>query len=88
MGAGELNIVVPDRVNVVIHAKARAGELLATGEGVTGEGMRRLGPDRLSHEGVDWAETVTFGDPTATKEIVVNAEVGVGSIRVTTASAS
>ena len=88
MGAGELTVVIPDGTKVVVNAKARAGELLVTGPGVTGEGMRRLGPDQLSHEGVDWAETVTFGDPKATTEIVVDAEVGVGAIHVTTASRS
>lgn len=88
MGAGELNIVVPEKVKVVVHAKARAGELVATGSGVTGTGMTELGPGQLRHEGTDWNETVTFGDAGATTEITVDAEVGVGSIRVTTASAS
>ena len=64
MGAGELDLVVPDGVNVVVNAKARAGEIVATGPTVTGEGMRRLGPDQLEPRGRrTGAETVTFGDP-------------------------
>lgn len=88
MGAGELTVVVPDGVKVVVNAKARAGEIIATGTGVTGDGMRERGPNQLQYEGTSWQQTVTFGAPTQATEITVDAEVGVGQIRVTTASAS
>ena len=87
MGAGELTIVVPDRVKVVVNAQARAGELVATGTGVTADGMRMRGDDQLQFEGTGWQRTVTFGAAQAPTEIVVDAEVGVGQIRVRTASA-
>ncbi len=88
MGVGELDVVVPEGVTVVVNAKARAGELLATGPTVAGEGMQRLGPDQLQHEGTSWTQKVTFGAPTATPQIIVDAEVGVGQIQITTARAS
>jgi len=88
MGVGELDLVVPEGVNVVVNTRARAGEIIATGPGVAGEGMRRVGPDQLQHEGTGWTQTVTFGDTTKTPEIVVDAELGVGQIKITTASAS
>jgi hypothetical protein len=88
MGVGELDLVVPEGVSVVVNAKARAGEIIATGPTVAGDGMRRLGPDQLQHEGANWQQTVTFGTSTSAPEIVVNAEVGVGQIKITTARAS
>lgn len=88
MGVGELDLVVPEGVSVVVNAKARAGEIIATGPTVAGDGMRRLGPDQLQHEGANWQQKVTFGASTSAPEIVVNAEVGVGQIKITTASAS
>jgi phage shock protein PspC (stress-responsive transcriptional regulator) len=88
MGVGELDLVVPEGVTVVVNAQARAGEIIATGPTVAGEGMRRLGPDQLQHEGTGWTQKVTFGDATKTPQIVVDAELGVGQIKITTASAS
>jgi hypothetical protein len=88
MGAGELNLVVPEGAKVVVNAKARAGDIIATGAGVSGQGMRERGPDQLEHEGANWHQRVTFGPATQADDIVVNAEVGLGQIRITTASAS
>ncbi|WP_256793650.1 PspC domain-containing protein [Terrabacter sp. Ter38] len=88
LGVGELDLVVPEGVSVVVNTKARAGEIIATGPGVAGEGMRSEGPDQLQHEGTGWTQTVTFGDTTKAPEIVVDAELGVGQITITTASAS
>lgn len=88
MGVGELDLVVPEGVNVKVNATARAGEIVATGPTVAGDGMQRLGPDQVQHEGTGWTQTVTFGDATKTPEIVVDAELGVGQIKITTASAS
>ncbi|GAA2743912.1 PspC domain-containing protein [Terrabacter aerolatus] len=88
VGVGELDLVVPDGVSVVVNGRARAGEILATGPTVAGEGMRRVGPDELQHQGTGWTQRVTFGDPTKTPEIVVNADLGVGQIKITTAPTS
>ncbi len=88
MGVGELDLVVPEGVSVVVNAKARAGEIIATGPSVAGEGMRRLGPDQLQHDGTGWQQQVTFGPSASRPEIVVDAEVGVGQIKITTRSAS
>ena len=88
MGVGELDLVVPEGVNVKVNATARAGEIVATGPTVAGDGMQRLGPDQVQHEGTGWTQTVTFGDATKTPEIVVDAELGVGQIKITTASTS
>ena len=88
MGVGELDLVVPEGVPVVVNAKARAGEILATGPSVVGEGMRHLGPDQLQYDGTGWQQQVTFGPSASRPEIVVDAEVGVGQIKITTRSAS
>jgi len=86
VGLGELDIVVPDGASVVVNSKARAGEIIATGAGVAGEGMRRQGPDQLQHQGTGWQQTVTFGSTTAAPDIVVDAQLGVGQIKITTAA--
>ncbi len=87
MGAGELDLVVPEGVPVVVNAKARAGEIIATGPSVVGEGMRRQGPDQLQYDGTGWQQQVTFGPAASRPEIVVDAEIGVGQIKITTRSA-
>ncbi|MBC9822056.1 PspC domain-containing protein [Terrabacter sp. MAHUQ-38] len=87
LGLGELNIVVPEGANVVVNAKARAGDIVATGPEVSGDGMRERGPDQLDYEGADWTKRVTFGSTTGTPDIVVNAEVGLASIGITTEGA-
>ena len=88
LGVGELDLVVPEGAKVVVNAKARAGEIVATGAGVSGQGMRERGPDQLQHEGANWEQRVSLGPATRDVDIVVNAEVGLASIRITTASAS
>ena len=50
--------------------------------------MRRLGPDQVQHEGTGWQQPVTFGPSATRPEIVVDAELGVGQIKITTRSAS
>ena len=88
LGVGELDLVVPEGVSVVVNARARAGEIIATAPTVAGDGMRRLGADQLQHEGANWQQSVTFGPTTSAPEIVVDAELGVGQIKITTAKAS
>ncbi|WP_076259647.1 PspC domain-containing protein [Intrasporangium flavum] len=96
VGMGQINLVVPKDVAVQVNAKARAGALTAiganggdvavnTGDGNdVGSGM----PMRMrSGNGISIDQKVTFG-PAGPPTIVVNAEVGLGEIRVTTGSAS
>jgi phage shock protein PspC (stress-responsive transcriptional regulator) len=87
MGAGQLTIVVPEGVPVTVNAKARAGALKATG---SSEGDLNLesGDASLRAGGISWERQVHFGPTTGPNEIVVDAEVGIGEIRLLTASAS
>jgi hypothetical protein len=88
LGAGELDIVVPAGVTVVVNAHARAGELVVDRGAATGTGMMDNGSGGMHRGGADWSETVTFGPTSAAPEIVVDAEVGLGQINVTTGSAA
>ena len=87
VGAGQLTIVVPDGVPVTVNAKARAGALKATG---SNEGSLNLesGNPGLQAGGISWERSVHYGPTTGPDEIVVDAEVGLGEIRVLTGSAS
>ncbi|HET7400044.1 MAG TPA: PspC domain-containing protein [Intrasporangium sp.] len=90
VGLGQLNVVVPDGVRVTVHARGRAGELLALG---SNEGSDQVsgssGPQpRFRQGGTAWDETVTYGSPGAREEIVVDAEIGLGQVAVRTGHAS
>ena len=92
VGMGQINLVVPKDVHVVVNAKARAGALVATGttEGDVNVNSGNDGgpPVRVgSNGGISVAQTVTYGTTSGQAEIVVNAEVGLGEIRVTTGTA-
>jgi hypothetical protein len=93
---GQIDLVVPKNVAVQVNAKARAGALTAVGANGgdvavntndgndPGPGM----PMRMrSGNGISIDQKVTFG-PSGPPTIVVDAEVGVGEIRVTTGSGS
>jgi phage shock protein PspC (stress-responsive transcriptional regulator) len=88
MGVGQLTIIVPQDVPVVVHAKARLGEVDAPdGSAATGSMMRTMDdPSRVARGGPDVAETLTLGPKSDSPEIVVDAEVGMGQILVRTAS--
>jgi hypothetical protein len=75
-------------VPVVVHAKARLGEVDAPdGSAATGSMMRTMDdPSRVARGGPDVAETLTLGPKSDSPEIVVDAEVGMGQILVRTAS--
>ena len=88
LGVGELDIVVPAGVTVVVNAHARAGELVVDGRAATVTGMTDNGNGGMHRGGTDWRETVTFGPASAAPEIVVDAEVGLGQINLTTGSAA
>ena len=96
VGMGQIDLVVPKNVAVQVNAKARAGALTAVGANGgdvavntndgndPGPGM----PMRMrSGNGISIDQKVTFG-PSGPPTIVVDAEVGVGEIRVTTGSGS
>ncbi|MDN5797723.1 MAG: PspC domain-containing protein [Intrasporangium sp.] len=84
VGLGELDLVVPKGVNVLVHASAKAGELQASDpSAVNGTAA---GASQLNIDGTNWDRTLRFGrnEP---PQIEVFAEVGVGQITVSTASA-
>lgn len=87
VGMGQLDVVLPEGVRVTVHAKARAGELLALDSNE--QAVRLMGtdsPGQHHQSGTGWEETVTFGS--GPEQMVVDAEVGLGQIRITTGSAS
>lgn len=88
---GQIDIVVPEGVRVTVNASGRAGALHATGttEGPVDieSGKTPMGPG-MGNGGMSWQRTVQYGTGTGQPEIVVDAEVGVGQINVTTGSAS
>lgn len=74
VGVGELQLVVPDGVHVVVNAKGAAGEVVAFASDAGVESSR---------DGTSWREQYTYGGATSAKaEIVVNAEVGLGQITI------
>lgn len=83
VGLGQLDLVVPKGVNVVVHATARAGELRASGVSEV-DGDARSG-SQYTYDGTGWTRTVRFGDKGA-PEIEVFAEVGLGQVNISTAS--
>ena len=93
VGMGQIDLVVPKGVSVRVNAKAKAGALYAPDavggpvavntNDTNGNGM----PMHMrSSNGISVDQAVTFG-PSGTPAIVVDAEVGVGEIRVTTGGA-
>ncbi|EWS99929.1 hypothetical protein N865_19820 [Intrasporangium oryzae NRRL B-24470] len=90
VGMGQLDLVLPENVSVTVRARAHAGELLAVssnektvhlmGSDATNE------PGQMRYNGTGWDQTVTYGSGPA--QIYVDAEVGLGQIRVNTGSAS
>ncbi|MFM6847942.1 MAG: PspC domain-containing protein [Terrabacter sp.] len=87
VGAGQLTIVVPKNVAVTVNTKARAGALEATGSS-EGDLNLQSGDAGLRAGGISWARTVHYGPTSGADEIVVDAEVGLGDIRILTPSAS
>ncbi len=78
LGMGQLDIVVPEGVRVVVTASGRGGEVIA-------QGSDRGSEYQLA--GTGWTETFTYGDP-GQPELLVDAEVGLGQVNITTASSS
>ncbi|WP_330476446.1 PspC domain-containing protein [Terrabacter sp. C0L_2] len=87
IGVGQINLVVPKDVRVTVNTKARAGALHATGS-VDGAVNIDSGTGGVDAGGIGWDRAVRFGPQTGPEQIVVDAEVGVGEIRISTASAS
>ncbi|HET8594172.1 MAG TPA: PspC domain-containing protein [Intrasporangium sp.] len=86
LGLGELDLVVPQNTSVVVHAKAKAGELRAVGANESNSGSG--GSREFTFDGTGWNETVSYGATKAEPDIEVYAEVGAGQINITTGSAS
>ena len=87
VGAGQLTVVVPENVPVTVNTKARAGALEATGSN-EGDLNLQSGDAGLRAGGISWEKAVHYGPTTGPDEIVVDAEVGLGDIRILTRSAS
>lgn len=90
---GQIDLVVPEGVRVEVDTKARAGALHATGttQGTVGwqSGQSGMGPGMGMHDGeMSWQQTLQYGPQTGQTQIVVDAEVGVGQINITTGTAS
>jgi hypothetical protein len=86
LGLGQLDLVVPQGANVVVHATAKAGELRASG---ANEADRVTpGSKQFTFDGTGWSKTVTYGPDPAKPDLEVYAEVGAGQINITTGSAS
>ncbi|MGW5241850.1 PspC domain-containing protein [Monashia sp. NPDC004114] len=90
VGLGELDIVVPKDMHVVVNSKGRAGEVVATDANTPSieTGMRKTGTNEYTTDGVHWQQTVSYGAENQPTDLVVDAEVGLGSIQISTASAS
>ncbi len=93
VGMGQIDLVVPKGVPVRVNAKAKAGALYAPdaiGGPVavnTNDSNDNGMPMRMrSSNGISVDQPVTFG-PAGPPAIVVDAEIGVGEIRVTTGGA-
>ncbi|GAA5022127.1 hypothetical protein GCM10023258_12100 [Terrabacter aeriphilus] len=93
VGVGQLDLVVPEGVRVTVHAKGRAGDLDAKGTtdgdiAVSSGDGGRTGMGGMRESGMGWERTLTYGPQTGPEQIVVDAEVGIGQINVTTTKAS
>ncbi|MEO7754420.1 MAG: PspC domain-containing protein [Terracoccus sp.] len=77
LGVGQLDIIVPEGVRVVVTTSGRGGEVIATGSD--------RGP-QYQLAGSGWTETFAYG--TGPTELIVDAEVGLGQINVRTGSSS
>jgi hypothetical protein len=87
IGLGQLTLVVPERVGVTVNTKARLGALHATGS-IDGRVDLESGSGGVDAGGTGWQRTVRFGPQGSPEQIVVDAELGVGEIRIQTGSAS
>ncbi|MGN6753939.1 MAG: PspC domain-containing protein [Intrasporangium sp.] len=85
LGLGQLDLVLPPNASVMVHAKAKAGDLKAVGANEANHVIS--GSRQFAIDGTGWNETVTYG-PAGQPEIEVYAEVGAGQINITTGSAS
>ncbi|MEO5743289.1 MAG: PspC domain-containing protein [Terracoccus sp.] len=82
LGVGQLDIVVPSGTRVVVNATGRVGEA-----GVFTAAEAQANKDNSGQQlvdGVNWSRSYTFG--TGDPELTVNAEVGLGQIRIITAT--
>ena len=87
---GQIDLVVPQGVRVTVNARGHAGALHASGttEGTVDVQSGNSDMGGVRGGGMSWERTVQYGPQTGQPEIVVDAEVGVGEIQVSTGSAS
>lgn len=90
VGVGQIDLVVPEGVRVTVNTRARAGALHATGsiDGPVNVESGQSGQSGVDAGGIGWERPVRFGPQSGQEEIVVDAEIGLGEIRITTGSPS
>lgn len=84
LGVGELDVKLPPNTSVVVNVKGGLGEAAVwTSEGAA---SHRKGTGKDPQSGANWSHQYTFG--TGPVELTVDAQVGLGEIRVITDSTS
>ena len=87
LGVGQLDIFIPTGTSVKVNTKGRAGDVRIANSieaAKNDDSDGRAGADRES--GVNFSRPFSFG--TGDPELVINAEVGAGQIRIITGSTS
>ncbi len=80
LGVGQLDIVIPAGTSVVVNATGRVGEVAAFTSEAAKANNDNSATDRV--DGTNWSHTYQFGSGPA--ELTVDAEVGLGQIRIIT----
>lgn len=80
VGMGELNLIVPEDVRVTVHARSRAGEIVAQDSNDGGV--------QTTRGGTALDDTFTYGPSDAPEEIIVETEVALGQITIRTGDRS
>ncbi|MDN5768937.1 MAG: PspC domain-containing protein [Humibacillus sp.] len=80
LGVGQLDIVVPAGTSVVVNATGRVGEVATFTSEAAKANNDNAATDRV--DGTNWSHTFPFGSGPV--ELTVDAEVGLGQIRIIT----
>ncbi len=80
LGVGQLDLVVPAGTSVVVNATGRAGEVATFTSEAAKANNDNAATDRV--EGMNWSHTYRLGSGPA--QLTVDAEVGLGQIRIIT----
>ncbi len=80
LGVGQLDIIVPTGTRVVVNAAGRVGEVAVFTPAEAKANKDNAG--RQSEDGTNWSRSYTFGS--GSTQLTVDAEVGLGQIRIIT----